>query len=189
MPATNRARPKRPSPFALPQRRKVYESRSSIMGLASRRKTWTACSPTALRLDSRGMALVCTAAHSRLRSWEGPCVRKATDRDLAPHSSSNCPTCEGTPPMHDSNPPSRRILIIDDNAAIHHDFRKVLGVQADQSSQAVLDLLEADLFGTALATAARPNFEIDSAHQGQEGVKMAGQAVAEGRPYVMAFVD
>jgi diguanylate cyclase len=91
--------------------------------------------------------------------------------------------------MHDSKPPSRRILIIDDNAAIHHDFRKVLGVQADQSSQAVLDLLEADLFGTALATAARPNFEIDSAHQGQEGVKMAGRAVAEGRPYVMAFVD
>jgi diguanylate cyclase (GGDEF)-like protein len=91
--------------------------------------------------------------------------------------------------VHDPSPRSRRILIIDDNAAIHHDFRKVLGVPADQSSQAVLDLLEADLFGTALATAARPNFEIDSAHQGQEGVKMAGRAVAEGRPYVMAFVD
>ena len=91
--------------------------------------------------------------------------------------------------MHDSNPPSRRILIIDDNAAIHHDFRKVLGAQADQSAQAVLDVLEADLFGTAVAKAVRPNLEIDSAHQGQEGVKMAGQAVAEGRPYVMAFVD
>jgi diguanylate cyclase (GGDEF)-like protein len=91
--------------------------------------------------------------------------------------------------VHDPCPRSRRILIIDDNAAIHHDFRKVLGVQADQSSQAVLDLLEADLFGTPVATAVRPNFEIDSAHQGQEGVKMAGQAVAEGRPYTMAFVD
>jgi len=91
--------------------------------------------------------------------------------------------------MVDSNPLSRRILIIDDNAAIHHDFRKVLGVQADQSAQATLDLLEAGLFGTSVTTAVRPNFEIDSAHQGQEGVKMAGQAVAEGRPYVMAFVD
>jgi diguanylate cyclase (GGDEF)-like protein len=91
--------------------------------------------------------------------------------------------------MHDSTPPSRRILIIDDNAAIHHDFRKVLGVQADQSAQVVLDLLEADLFGTSVATAVRPNFEIDSALQGQEGVKMAAQAVADGRPYVMAFVD
>jgi diguanylate cyclase (GGDEF)-like protein len=91
--------------------------------------------------------------------------------------------------MLDSNPPSRRILIIDDNAAIHHDFRKVLGVQADQSAQATLDLLEAGLFGTSVSTAVRPNFEIDSAHQGQQGVKMAGQAVAEGRPYAMAFVD
>jgi diguanylate cyclase (GGDEF)-like protein len=91
--------------------------------------------------------------------------------------------------MHDPTPPSRRILIIDDNAAIHHDFRKVLGVQADQSSQAVLDLLEADLFGTTVAAAVRPNFEIDSAHQGQEGVRMAARAVAEGRPYTLAFVD
>jgi diguanylate cyclase (GGDEF)-like protein len=91
--------------------------------------------------------------------------------------------------MLDSNPPGRRILIIDDNAAIHHDFRKVLGAQADQSAQATLDLLEAGLFGTPVSTAVRPNFEIDSAHQGQEGVKMAGQAVAEGRPYTMAFVD
>jgi diguanylate cyclase (GGDEF)-like protein len=91
--------------------------------------------------------------------------------------------------MLDSNPPSRRILIIDDNAAIHHDFRKVLGVQADQSAQATLDLLEAGLFGTPVSTAVRPNFEIDSAHQGKQGVEMAGQAVAEGRPYTMAFVD
>jgi diguanylate cyclase len=90
--------------------------------------------------------------------------------------------------MLDSNP-SRRILIIDDNAAIHHDFRKVLGVQADQSAQATLDLLEAGLFGTPVSTAVRPNFEIDSAHQGKQGVEMAGQAVAEGRPYTMAFVD
>jgi diguanylate cyclase (GGDEF)-like protein len=91
--------------------------------------------------------------------------------------------------MLDSNPPTRRILIIDDNAAIHHDFRKVLGVPADQPQQAILDLLEADLFGTSVSTAVRPNFEIDSAHQGQQGVQMAGQAIAEGRPYAMAFVD
>jgi diguanylate cyclase (GGDEF)-like protein len=91
--------------------------------------------------------------------------------------------------MVDSTPLSRRILIIDDNAAIHHDFRKVLCVPADQAAQATLDLLEASLFGTSVSAAVRPNFEIDSAHQGQQGVTMAGQAVAEGRPYAMAFVD
>jgi PleD family two-component response regulator len=83
----------------------------------------------------------------------------------------------------------RRILIIDDNASIHLDFRKVLGAQAEHSAQAALDVLEANLFGETAVAAVRPNFEIDSAHQGQEGVAMAGQALAEGRPYAMAFVD
>jgi diguanylate cyclase len=84
---------------------------------------------------------------------------------------------------------NRRILIIDDNAAIHLDFRKVLGAQAEHSAQAALDVLEANLFGDTVAAAARPNFDIDSAHQGQEGVAMVQQARAEGRPYAMAFVD
>jgi diguanylate cyclase len=84
---------------------------------------------------------------------------------------------------------NRRILIVDDNAAIHVDFRKVLGPQAEHSAQAALDVLEANLFGETVAATARPNFEIDSAHQGQEGVAMAHQALIEGRPYSMAFVD
>ena len=92
--------------------------------------------------------------------------------------------------MSNSVPPAnRRILIIDDNAAIHLDFRKVLGTQAEHSAQAALDVLEANLFGGDKAAAVRPNFEIDSAHQGQEGVAMVHQALVEGRPYAMAFVD
>ncbi|HEY4970750.1 MAG TPA: diguanylate cyclase, partial [Steroidobacteraceae bacterium] len=84
---------------------------------------------------------------------------------------------------------NRRILIIDDNASIHADFRKVLGAQAEHSAQAALDVLEANLFGGDTAASARPNFEIDSAHQGKEGVAMVRQALDEGRPYAMAFVD
>jgi diguanylate cyclase (GGDEF)-like protein len=84
---------------------------------------------------------------------------------------------------------NRRILIIDDNASIHLDFRKVLGAQAEHTAQAALDELEANLFGEAVVAAARPNFDIDSAYQGQEGVAMVHQALAEGRPYAMAFVD
>jgi diguanylate cyclase (GGDEF)-like protein len=90
----------------------------------------------------------------------------------------------------DITPPSnRRILIIDDNAAIHFDFRKVLGEQVEHTAQAALDVLEANLFGDQLVAAARPNFDIDSAHQGEEGVAMAHQALLDGRPYAMAFVD
>src|SRR6202795_338308 len=84
---------------------------------------------------------------------------------------------------------NRRILIIDDNSSIHLDFRKVLGAQAEHSTQAALDVLEANLFGEAVVAAVRPNFDIDSAHQGQEGVAMVHQALVEGRPYAMAFVD
>jgi diguanylate cyclase len=92
--------------------------------------------------------------------------------------------------MSSATPPNnRRILIVDDNAAIHQDFRKVLGAQAEHTAQAALDVLEANLFGDSVAAAARPNFEIDSAHQGEEGVAMAHQAKSEGRPYAMAFVD
>ena len=92
--------------------------------------------------------------------------------------------------MTDTAPPNnRRILIIDDNAAIHLDFRKVLGEQLEHTAQAALDVLEANLFGDELVAAARPNFDIDSAHQGEEGVAMAHQALLDGRPYAMAFVD
>jgi diguanylate cyclase (GGDEF)-like protein len=80
-------------------------------------------------------------------------------------------------------------LVIDDNAAIHQDFRKVLGTQTEHSAQAALDVLEANLFGDSVVADARPNFEVDSAHQGQEGVAMVHQALSEGRPYSMAFVD
>ena len=92
--------------------------------------------------------------------------------------------------MPDVTPPSnRRILIIDDNASIHLDFRKVLGEQVEHTAQAALDVLEADLFGGEVAAVTRPNFDIDSAHQGEEGVAMAHQALVDGRPYAMAFVD
>ena len=84
---------------------------------------------------------------------------------------------------------NRRILVIDDNAAIHHDFRKVLSAHAEHGAQAALSSLEAEIFGEPASAAARPNFEIDSAFQGQQGVEMVRRAVLDGRPYSMAFVD
>jgi diguanylate cyclase (GGDEF)-like protein len=82
-----------------------------------------------------------------------------------------------------------RLLLVDDNIAIHGDFRKVLGQDEAGEAQAALALLEADLFGDAKASASRPNFDIDSAYQGQEAVAMVRDALRDGRPYAMAFVD
>jgi diguanylate cyclase (GGDEF)-like protein len=82
-----------------------------------------------------------------------------------------------------------RILIIDDNAAIHDDFRKVLCVTAQDAAEADFRAAEADLLGETVDAPVRPTFSIDSAHQGQEGVEKVRQALAAGRPYSMAFVD
>lgn len=83
---------------------------------------------------------------------------------------------------------NRRILVIDDNESIHEDFRKVLG-----RGPVVSDGLEraaAALFGRAARPASsRPQFDVVSAHQGQEGAELIRQAVAEGRPYQLAFID
>ena len=82
---------------------------------------------------------------------------------------------------------SRRVLIVDDNRAIHEDFLKILGGSADNSSE----LLAAErlLLGEAAALPPRPTFEIDTALQGEEGVARVRQALKDDRPYAMAFID
>jgi diguanylate cyclase (GGDEF)-like protein len=82
---------------------------------------------------------------------------------------------------------NRRVLVIDDNPAIHKDFRKVLGAVLDGSS--VLEADELALFGALALAPARPNFEVDSALQGQEGVERVREALRVARPYAMAIVD
>ena len=83
---------------------------------------------------------------------------------------------------------NHRILVIDDNPAIHEDFRKILG-PSGESASADLDADEAALFGDAPQASRQLSFEIDSAMQGREGLKMLESAMAEGRPYATAFVD
>jgi diguanylate cyclase (GGDEF)-like protein/PAS domain S-box-containing protein len=83
--------------------------------------------------------------------------------------------------------PNFRILIIDDNLAIHQDFMKILTSSTSGSS---LDNISSELFGTTSATVSSlPQFEIDTASQGKEGVEHIKKAIAEKRPYSLAFVD
>src|SRR6266436_1483121 len=82
---------------------------------------------------------------------------------------------------------NRRILVIDDNRAIHEDFRKIFNSPQGQSS--TLAEAEAALFGQPPVAACLPAFEFDSAFQGQEGLSLIQRALEENRPYAMAFVD
>jgi len=82
----------------------------------------------------------------------------------------------------------RRILVIDDNPAIHEDFRKIL-CGAMPTADA-LSRSEAAFFGNADRGAGdAPTFEIDSAFQGQEALERITSALKQNRPYAMAFMD
>src|ERR1044071_5976826 len=84
---------------------------------------------------------------------------------------------------------NNRVLVIDDNPAIHADVRKILCPQVS-SAAASLDALEAELLGeTRKSAAPTTTFIVDSAHQGSEGLEMVKRALAAGQPYAMAFVD
>lgn len=85
----------------------------------------------------------------------------------------------------DSTRANRRILIVDDTASIHEDFRKILC--ADTHAEPSLDSLEETLFGTPAAP--RQVFELDSAYQGQEALALVSQALAANAPYAMVFID
>jgi CheY-like chemotaxis protein len=80
---------------------------------------------------------------------------------------------------------NRRVLIIDDNAAIHDDFRKILSPR----TAAALDATEAAVFGPAPDAVQQTRFEVDSAYQGPEGLLMVKKHLEERLPYAMAFVD
>ncbi len=82
---------------------------------------------------------------------------------------------------------ARRIIIIDDNQAIHRDFETILLESADTGAG---NELEEFLFGgDGCRQTAANRYELGFASQGQEGVRMIQHALAEGRPYMLAFVD
>jgi CheY-like chemotaxis protein len=84
--------------------------------------------------------------------------------------------------------PNQRILIVDDNPAIHEDIRKILA--ASTNEKAALRAAEAALFGssTSLDTAGG-QFQIDSAYRGETALEMVQKSLEIGQPYAMAFVD
>ena len=93
--------------------------------------------------------------------------------------------------MQSINPTKRRVLIIDDNRNIHNDYRKILDSRTPsvESSAALNAFFDEEPFEKDDPMMVPLNIEIDSALQGQQGLEMVKQAVADGRPYSLAFVD
>jgi len=78
------------------------------------------------------------------------------------------------------------VLIVDDNEAIHEDFRKIL---ADQKANTALADAAGALFGDAPQGPAPVQYELFSALQGQDALEMVTEARQNRQPFAMAFVD
>jgi two-component system NtrC family sensor kinase len=83
-------------------------------------------------------------------------------------------------------PRDYRILVVDDDQAIHAAFRRVFP-ERPAGEAAVADL-EASLFG-AEPRVVRPGFVIDCAFEGRQALAMVELARAEGSPYALVFMD
>src|SRR3954470_12852985 len=82
---------------------------------------------------------------------------------------------------------NHRILIVDDNPAIHEDFKKIFS--GAKNNDAGLEEVEAALFGEPTAADSEYDFSLDSAFQGQEGLELIRKSLEKNAPYSMAFID
>ena len=81
---------------------------------------------------------------------------------------------------------NRRVLIVDDNRAIHSDYQKIL---CDHQVDTELSDMEAMFLGGAVEETPQLNLTLESAYQGEQALQMVTEAVAQKQPYALAFVD
>jgi CheY-like chemotaxis protein len=81
---------------------------------------------------------------------------------------------------------THRILVVDDNTAIHRDFQKILSGGDGRNG---LEGLEQDLFGASGVTTAVKQYVVACAESGQEALTLVQRANQQGEPFTMAFVD
>ena len=81
----------------------------------------------------------------------------------------------------------KRILLVDDNKAIHDDFHKILSLDEVTDLKAE----EEHLFGLTTKSPQKrkaQNYRMDSAYQGQEALELVQKAQKEKQPYALAFI-
>ncbi len=86
-----------------------------------------------------------------------------------------------------------RILVIDDEAAIHDAYRRSFEARQAGRDQADLAALSAVLFGNSETSAERidniDEFDVVHASQGLDGLRCVADALAHGDPFQTAFID
>ena len=83
-----------------------------------------------------------------------------------------------------------RILTIDDNEAIHDDYRKVLcDCSVDSELTEATEFLFGETQAQRLSDSSVPIYQIDSALQGLHGIELVRQSLSENSQYACAFID
>jgi len=92
--------------------------------------------------------------------------------------------CPPPPPQHKN---ANHILIVDDNAAIHEDFKRIL---MDKSNADDFSAEDAAFFGTSDTTnETHHSFELEFALQGQEALEKVMTAIRNGNRFAGVFMD
>lgn len=85
-----------------------------------------------------------------------------------------------------------RILLVDDNEAIHEDIEAILSSHQTNGDSG-LKALEDELFGSSVVDSrdilANIKYEIDHAYQGEEAIRKVAEAAENGDPYTLVFMD
>lgn len=90
------------------------------------------------------------------------------------------------------NGKGNRILIVDDNIAIHDDFRKVLCGESTERIRKLRDLERSILDNDDTSGADHftpPDYIVDSAYQGEESLAKIRESEVAGAPYGLVFMD
>jgi signal transduction histidine kinase/DNA-binding response OmpR family regulator len=80
-----------------------------------------------------------------------------------------------------------RVLIVDDEPAIHETLRDMLTAAHEESPDA--ENISPDSSESVPSAPEFPQFQIDSAFNGEEAVRKVSQSMQDQKPYFMAFVD
>lgn len=92
--------------------------------------------------------------------------------------------------MNKSHPESLRVLAVDDEEVMLNLYQDILCPETSHlESESGLETLEARLFGKDSSHYSTPSFQTEVCYQGDQAVEAVRRAVAEGRPFALAFID
>lgn len=84
---------------------------------------------------------------------------------------------------------SIRVLIADDDEHIQRCYRSAFDKRSAAASEQLIEAMEEELFESGRRAVTPPMFELAICDQGDDAVKRAADAVAEGKPFDVVILD